>query len=71
MPVLRLARPPDIAELLPAAVQLDANLAILLATRALEDERWFSLRPLPLGRWEFRTRDAAWLEREAAQLRER
>lgn len=39
-----------------------ANEALVLAVEAIEAGRWFSLRPLTFGHWEFRVRDEVWLD---------
>jgi hypothetical protein len=64
------ATPQDaVLDLLPAAIQVDtANKVLVLAAAAIETGRMYLARPLPLGRWEFRCRDAAWLARTAATL---
>lgn len=60
---------PDLDDWLGAKVQVDtASKALVLAAAAIEDQRWVSVRPLPLGRYEVRVRDSVWLEREAAKL---
>lgn len=60
---------PDLDDRLTAKIQVDtASKALVLAATAIEEQRWISVRPLPLGRYEVRARDRVWLEREAARL---